>query len=121
MNREGRIILASSAIAFLVCGTASAAVAGPCTEQIAQLEQYIRQTASNPALGPSARQTVSAQLRHQPTRRSVEAANMDAKAMAEAELMTARHDDAAGDAKGCADALTRLYALYGIVAPGPRR
>jgi hypothetical protein len=92
----------------------SAAHAGPCTAQISSLEQQIRLSASNPAVGPSGTQTVGAQLHHQPTPSTVQHAENEANADADAALDRARKADAAGNASGCQSALTEARRLYGF-------
>jgi hypothetical protein len=112
---RGFVIPASSAA--LLCG-ASAAWSGPCTVPIAQLERQISLVASDPAAdadaGPTAPQTVGAQLHHQPTPGKVEHAERAANADADAALDRARKADAAGDADGCNRALNEARHLYGI-------
>ena len=41
--------------------------AGPCSTDIAQFEQAVRQSAGNPNAGPFAPQSIGAQLGRQPT------------------------------------------------------
>jgi hypothetical protein len=107
-------------VSFLVTllGSAEVAYAGPCTAQIAQVEQKIRELqASSPPGGagePSLPQSVGAQLHHQPTARSVEGAESKANAEGAAALDRARRADAAGDANACANALQDAKDLYGI-------
>ena len=93
---------------------AVAAKAGPCTTEIAQLQRQIRATATAQAGGPSARQTVGAQLHHQPTPNAVESAESRASADAAAALDRARQADAAGDAQGCHQAIDQARWLYGV-------
>jgi hypothetical protein len=105
-----------AAVTFI--GAASTAQAGPCTTQISQVEQRIRQAqAASPPGGagePSAPQSVGAQLHHQPTPGSVQSAEHKARADSEAALNRARKADAEGNASACAKALTEARALYGI-------
>jgi hypothetical protein len=105
-----------AAVTFI--GSASTAQAGPCTTQISQVEQRIRQAqAASPPGGagePSAPQSVGAQLHHQPTPGSVQSAEHKARADSEAALNRARKADAEGNASACAKALTEARALYGI-------
>lgn len=105
-----------AAVTFI--GAASTAQAGPCTTQISQVEQRIRQAqAASPPGGagePSAPQSVGAQLHHQPTPGSVQSAEHKARVDSEAALNRARKADAAGNASACAKALTEARALYGI-------
>jgi hypothetical protein len=90
------------------------AFAGPCTTQIATLDQQIKIAASNPNVGPSGTQTVGAQLHRQPTPNTVEHAEVRANADADAALARARKADAAGDAPGCQSALMEARRLYGL-------
>jgi hypothetical protein len=111
----GFVVAATSAA--LLCGTTTA-WSGPCTAPIAQLERQINLAASDPAAdpdaGPTAPQTVGAQLHHQPTPGKVEHAERVANADADAALDRARKADAAGDADGCNRALEEARRLYGI-------
>jgi hypothetical protein len=93
---------------------AGAAEAGPCTTEIAQLQRQIRASAAAQAGGPSARQTVGAQLHHQPTPSAVESAESRASADAIAALDRARKADAAGDAEACHQAVDQARWLYGV-------
>jgi hypothetical protein len=114
VNRSGIMALAGAA---LVAGV-TAAQAGPCTKQIATVEQQIQQLQATPSSSgagqPSAQQTVGAQLHHQPTPGSIENAQSKANAEGSAALGRARKADAAGDAKACAAALDEAKRLYGI-------
>jgi hypothetical protein len=58
----------------------TSAYAGPCGDEIAQLEKAVRQSESNPAVRPTAPQSIGAQLRHQPTPESVRRAEVDSRA-----------------------------------------
>jgi hypothetical protein len=101
-----------------VIGSGVAAQAGPCSKQIAQVEQAIRQAQprSGPGGGgePSAPQSIGAQLHHQPTPGSVQSAERMANADGDAALERARKADAAGDAPACTKALAEAKALYGV-------
>ena len=107
-------MLAAIWLGAIWLGAASAAHSGPCTVQIAQLERQISLRASNPATGPTATQSVGAQLHHQPTPGTVEHAETVANADADAALQHARDADAAGNANGCNAALKEARRLYGI-------
>jgi hypothetical protein len=81
----------SAAIALGTAFTAyagDAAHSGTCTAQIAQLEQQIRGS------GPTAPQSIEAQLHHQPTPRTVQNAESKATADADAALQRAREANA---------------------------
>ncbi len=86
--------------------------------EISQLEQQIGQLeAAAPPSGagtPSAPQSVGAQLHHQPTPGAVQGAEHKANADAAAAFARARKADAAGDARGCDEALLEVRRLYGI-------
>jgi hypothetical protein len=114
MQRSRILLLATVAIV----GGGVAAQAGPCGNQISQVEQRIRAAqASSPPGGAgdaSAAQSVDAQLHHQPTPSSVQSAERMANADGEAALARARHADAAGDAAACTKALMEAQAIYGI-------
>jgi hypothetical protein len=109
-------VLVLATIALLGGGAASQA--GPCTSEIAAVEQQISQAAAtSPPSGagePSAPQTLGAQLHHQPTPGTVESAEHKANAEGDAALERARESDAAGNADGCAEALREARHLYGI-------
>jgi hypothetical protein len=92
----------------------TAARAGPCTAQIDQLEMQIRLAASNPEVGPTAPQTIGAQLHHQPTPSAVQHAEIKANTEADAALERARKTDAQGDSRGCHQALREARRLYGL-------
>lgn len=91
-----------------------AASAGPCTAQISQVEHEMQAAKGNPFAGPSAPQTIEAQLSRQPTAATVQRAAQKAVAMADAALQSARKADTDGDLAACEQALTRLKNLYGI-------
>jgi hypothetical protein len=105
----GKVCIACT---VLLCG-ASAALSGPCTAQIAQLEQQIS-VAPGPETGPTAPQTVGAQLHRQPTPGTVEHAEHVANTDADAALDRARKADAAGNAAECNTAIVEAKRLYGI-------
>jgi hypothetical protein len=113
--RRPQIVILSATI--LVAGTA-AVHAGPCTTQIAQLEQQVAQLQANPAPSGAgeamAPQSLGAQLHHQPTPSSVQSAQHTANTDADAALGRARKADDAGDAAGCAAALIEAKRLYGL-------
>jgi hypothetical protein len=120
---DGRHFIGSSVVsrshtvllAALACiGGAASAQAGPCTTQIAEVERYLARIKPGPASGPTAPQSIGAQLHHQPTPGSVEAAEAKARADADAALERARQADAAGDAGACTKALDEAKMLYGL-------
>jgi hypothetical protein len=76
------LLIATTGAALLCAG--GAAYSGPCTVQIAQLEQRIRHAASSPGNGPTAPQSVDGLLHHQPTPGAVQNAERKANADADA-------------------------------------
>ena len=103
------------ALAFVaVTGTIFSAYAGPCTAQIAQVEQQIVAAGANPVTGPSAPQTVGAQLGRQPTPRTVGDAEMTANTLAQAALERVKKADTADNAAACTQALSALKERYGL-------
>jgi hypothetical protein len=114
MERSRILVL----ITIGVIGGGVTAQAGPCANQISQVEQAISRAQMPSAPGgagePSAAQSVGAQLHHQPTPGSVQSAERMAIADGDAALERARKADAAGDAAACTRALTEAKAIYGV-------
>lgn len=108
MNRGPCIVLVAATL-FL---TLASAHAGPCTEAIAQFETTLREAASDPNIGPSAPQSIGAQLEHQPTPESVRTAERRARAGFEDALARAKHFDAMNQRAECTAALTEARLIY---------
>ena len=96
--------------AMLGLGVATAE-AGPCTKQIADFETAVRASAKNPDAGPTARQTLGADLGRQPTRKSVKEAEERAQQTFGAALARAKALDAQGK-RGCLQVLTKARSLF---------
>jgi hypothetical protein len=88
----------------LLCG-GNVAHSGPCTAQIAQLERQIQRSLVDPDSGPTAPQTIEAQLHHQPTPVAVQNAESQARADTDGALQRAQKADTDGDAAACIVAL----------------
>jgi hypothetical protein len=101
---SGGLLVATTAAALL-CGSA-VAHSGPCTPQIEQLERQIGQASSGIQSGPTAPQSIEAQLHHQPTPAKVREAEHRAIANAVAVLQRARQADSEGSLVACTEALT---------------
>jgi hypothetical protein len=99
--------------AALGLGVASAH-AGPCSTQIAQFEQAVRQSAGNPNAGPVAPQSIGAQVDRQPTPGSVQRAEGRAQAAFDAALARAKRLDAKGNRAGCRRALAAAKRMYNL-------
>jgi hypothetical protein len=95
----------------LALGIASAD-AGPCTADIARFENTVRNSAQNPGAGPSGRQTVGAQLGHEPTPGSIEQAEEQAQTRFETTLARAKTLDAQGNGAECTQALSEAKLLF---------
>ena len=91
---------------------ATSAHAGPCTEEIAKFEDAVsRRAAANPGAGPTARQSVGAQLGRQPTPSSVAQAEERAQSTFAATLERAKALDAEGNAE-CTQALAEAKLRF---------
>ena len=102
----------ASIICAVLCLYTTFAQAGPCSEDIAQFEAAIRQSAGNPYAGLSAPQSVGAQLEHQPTQRSVKRAELRLRANFAAAMARAKLLDSRGDGTGCNSALSAAKRMY---------
>lgn len=109
--RRALFVCAALAASF---GGASLAYGGPCTAQIAALEQQIKALPAGPKSGPTYSQTLGAQLHYQPTPQDVEHAQQVGRTQADAALQAARDADAAGNASACNTALEQAKRLYDI-------
>jgi hypothetical protein len=111
MNRRvTTVIIAATAL----CLGVASAHAGPCSNEIAQFEQAVRQSAGNPNAGPMAPQSIGAQLDRQPTPGSVKRAEERAQAAFAATLARAKRLDARGNRAGCTRALTAAKRMYNL-------
>jgi hypothetical protein len=89
-------------IVFAVLGAApSLAHVTASRDEIAQLQSAARRVATNPDAGPTGRQSVGAQLGHQPTPESVRRAEKQAQSRFAAALARARALDARGKLAQC--------------------
>lgn len=102
-----------TAAAVLLAGV-DVAYSGPCTAQIAALEQQIKSLPAGPKTGPTFSQTLAAQLHHQPTPEDVEHAQTVGRKEADAALKAAKDADAADNASACNAALEQAKRLYDI-------
>jgi hypothetical protein len=105
MNR-----LAVIACIFLACGVETAR-AGPCTSEILKIEKAVNEP--NSPYGPTARQSVGAQLGRQPTPSSVARAEEKADSHYTAALDHARALDNQNN-PDCAQAVKQLKDLLGM-------
>jgi hypothetical protein len=111
MNR----CIAAAAIAVFALGLGVASAhAGPCSSQIAQFEKAVRQSANDPGAGPTAPQSIGAQLGQQPTPGSVKRADERAQATFDTTLARAKRLDAQGNRAGCKRALAQAKRLYDL-------
>lgn len=99
--------------ALLFVGTVSAH-AGPCAQDIAELETAIRGAAASQLAGPTGPQSIGAQLGRQPTPDSVRAAEAQAEARLGVALARARVLDAQNQQAECAQAVRDAQLLIGL-------
>jgi hypothetical protein len=88
--------------------------AGACSDEIARLEPLARTTVNDPAMGPSGRQSVGAQLGYQPSEESVKLAKARALAKVERTLRHAKALDAAGKEARCMRYVEQAKFLLGM-------
>lgn len=112
-----------ASIGLLVATTASTllwgsgtAHSGPCTSQIEQLERQIGRTSSSAKSGPTAPQSIEAQLHRQPTPETVRNAERKANAEAAAALQRARQADIDDNPAACTKALDEAKRHWFIPA-----
>jgi hypothetical protein len=107
-EQERAMLRIRTAILPIVCAlfwlNVSVAQAGPCSADIAQFEQAIRNSAGNPFAGLSAPQSVTAQMDRQPTPASIKKEQASLKAKFSALMARAKRLDALSQAK-------RMYIL----------
>ncbi len=113
VNSVAKSALFAAATTALLA-SAGVAHSGPCTAQIAALDQQVRALPPGPKSGPTFSQTLGAQLHHQPTPEDVTHAQKIGRKEADAALKAAREADAAGNASACEAALTEAKRLYDI-------
>jgi hypothetical protein len=115
-NAEVRMTRSQITVSPIVCAalalSATYAKAGPCSEDIAQFEAAIRQSAGNPDAGLTAPQSVGAQLSHQPTPESLKRARQQLQSKFSAAMARAKRLDAKGDHAGCSRALSVAKRMY---------
>lgn len=112
MTARGGLFVCA-AVAASVAGV-GAAYSGPCTAQIAALEQQIKAAPAGPQTGPTFSQTLGAQLHHQPTPEDVAHAQRVGSKEADAALKAAHNADDAGNASACSAALEQARRLYDL-------
>jgi hypothetical protein len=108
------LLVATTAATVLYGG--GAAHSGPCTSQIEQLERQIGHASSSAKSGPTAPQSIEAQLHHQPTPETVRNAERKANADAAAALQRARQADTGDNPAACSKALDEAKRHWFIPA-----
>jgi hypothetical protein len=108
LGRMPRFILMTGVILALGIGCAQA---GPCTADIAKIEKALSEP--NSPFGPTARQTVGAQLGEQPTPASMARAEKRAGSRYEAALKRAQALDNQNN-PACKKAVKKLKTLVGM-------
>jgi hypothetical protein len=110
MNRLFGILIVSAALS----ATTGFAHAGACADQIAQLRQAARAWAADRAAGPTAPQSIEAQLHHQPTPGTVQQGLTSAQLMFANSLTQAEALDAQGRESDCLLAVRRAKQMLGL-------
>ena len=101
-----------TAAAFIIAHTA--AYAGPCTDEIAKLQKIADDTRAGGFTGPTANQTIGAQLHHQPTPNSIAVAENMASGKVDAVLTSAKSLDGAGKEADCMEAVAKAKLLLNV-------
>jgi len=107
-------LLVATTAATLLCS--GAAYSGPCTSQIEELERQIGHASSSAKVGPTAPQSIEAQLHYQPTPETVRNAERKANEGAAAALQRARQADTDDNPAACAKALDEAKRRWSIPA-----
>jgi hypothetical protein len=92
--------------------TATNALAGPCTSEIADFEAAIRSSQGKPLAGLTAPQSIGAQLGHEPTPASVEQTQERLKKSFAATMARAKRYDSRGNRLGCTRELAKAKRMY---------
>jgi hypothetical protein len=108
-------LVVTATVASLLLG-GGVAHSGPCTSQIEELERQIGHASSSAKSGPTAPQSIAAQLHYQPTPETVRNAERKANADAAAALQRARQADTDGNPAACAKALDEAKRHWFIAA-----
>ena len=108
-------LLIATTAATLLCGSGTAH-SGPCTSQIEELERQIWHVSSSAKNGPTAPQSIEAQLHRQPTPETVRNAERKANADAAAALQRARQADTDDNPAACTKALDEAKRRWSIPA-----
>jgi hypothetical protein len=108
------LLVATTAATVLCCS--GAAYSGPCTSQIEELERQIGHASSSAKVGPTAPQSIAAQLHYQPTPETVRDAERKANEGAAAALQRARQADTDDNPAACAKALDEAKRRWSIPA-----
>jgi hypothetical protein len=85
-----------------------------CSAQLAQLKQLIGANDRDGFEGPTAPQTVGAQLGRQPTPATVHGAEHEASALVQDALNQIRRANDTGDAAACRKAVAKFKDLYDL-------
>jgi hypothetical protein len=101
-------------VAAAVCVSTVSALAGPCTADISQLENTVRNSTTNPLAGPTGQQTIAAQLGRQPTPDSVRQAEEQARARVESRLSRAEALDTQDHGAECTRAVGEARLLLNV-------
>jgi len=106
------LVITGLIVGATLCCPMAVAQAGPCSEDIAQFETAVRQSAGDPNAGLTAPQSVGAQLSRQPTPASLRQAQKRLQSKFSATMARAKRLDVRGDRTGCTGALNAAKRMY---------
>jgi hypothetical protein len=109
MNRLACAPLIAGAIFVLSAASANAV---SCTSEISRFEDAVRHSGSSEAFGPTATQSIDAQLGHQPTAGSVMLAERQAQTEFRDKLAQAKNYAAQGNEAECMQALGDAKLMF---------
>jgi uncharacterized membrane protein YccC len=109
-----RIVLAIVFAFSLTCMRQAQAHAETCSHEITKLETLTREPNTQPFAGATDRQTIGAQLHHQPTAASIAGAQHQATDDVDKALAHAKSLDASGQEIDCMNAVQKAKLLLGL-------
>ncbi len=101
-------------IAAAFIATQTTAQAGACTEEIAKLQKVADDTRAHGFTGPTANQSIGAQLHHQPTPESIAVAENMASGKVDAVLASAKKSDDEGKEADCMSSIEKAKLLLNV-------
>ncbi len=88
--------------------------AGPCSDEIVRLQTVADNSREGAFVGPTANQSIGAQLHHQPTPASIAVAENMASGKVDAAIAEAKTLDEAGKEADCMKAIEKVKLLLNV-------